>query len=255
MSYAVHDNQIKTKDGFKSWILRKLGSPLISVELTDDQLTDCIDDSISEYIEYASNDTQFYAICFKDYVENVGITLPKNIVGIRDLNSNVIGPGGQGAGKIDNYMNDLLMNGAVSFPMFGRGGGGGWLGYELSMQYLNLSQRMLGGDYDFTFNYRTRNLKLIPDPVTTSNVESGWAVLHVLSVDEDSVQYGENWVKRMALAIAKVTLGTIRSKFMDMHLPGGGRIDTGIRDEGIKERDELREELLDKNPIISIIKA
>ena len=255
MSYAVHDHNNTTKDEFQSWILRQLGYPLISVELTTDHLNDAIDNSICEYVEYATDDIQFYCINFSDYVENVGMVLPKNIIGIKDLNSNVIGPGGQGAGKIDNYMNDLLMNGAVSFPMFGRGGGGGWLGYELSMQYLNLSQRMLGGDYDFTFNYRTRTIKLIPDPVTTDNVESGYAVLHVNSVNADEVQYGDNWVKRMALALSKVTLGTIRSKFMDMHLPGGGRIDTTIREEGIKERDELHAELLDKNPVICVIKA
>lgn len=37
-----------TRESICSWIKRKLGAPLINVELSDDQLNDCIDDSLDE---------------------------------------------------------------------------------------------------------------------------------------------------------------------------------------------------------------
>jgi hypothetical protein len=252
-TYALHDSNITTKDDLKDWILRQLGYPLISVEMTDDQIDDNIDQSIQIYTEYAVDERQFYALPFSTYIENEGVDLPKNIVSVINLQSNVIGPSSYGAGRIDNYMNDLLTNGAISFPLFGRGGGGGWLGYELSMQYLELSQKMLGGDYDYKYNYRTRRLVVYPDPITSGNGTDGWAILTVYCVNPDEVQYGENWIKQMALAFCKITLGTIRSKFTDMILPGGGRIDASIGEKGEKEKDFLTIQLLEKNPVLSII--
>ena len=37
-----------TRDYIKEWIKRKLGSPIVEVELDDDQLEDCIDDALDE---------------------------------------------------------------------------------------------------------------------------------------------------------------------------------------------------------------
>lgn len=37
-----------TRDSIKEWIKRQLGAPLLNVELSDDQLEDCIDDALDE---------------------------------------------------------------------------------------------------------------------------------------------------------------------------------------------------------------
>ena len=55
--------------------------------------------------------------------------------------------------------------------------------------------------------------------------------------------YGETWVKNMALAHTKIILGTIRGKFQGVQLLGGGTLSDDIKNEGIQERDALREEL------------
>jgi hypothetical protein len=45
--------KISTVAGLKAYILRQLGSPVVNVELTDDQLQDSIDNTLDDYIPNA----------------------------------------------------------------------------------------------------------------------------------------------------------------------------------------------------------
>lgn len=249
----VHRSNIKTKDEFKDWIYRKLGYPLVSIELTDEQLDDAIDDALVEFYEYAYQIRKFYAIDLKEYIKGVGVELPIGVVGVSKLTSNLVGPNAVGAGRIDSYMNDLVANGAIGFPMLGRPAGSGWVNYELAMSYLTFSQRMLGGDYDPFYDVRSRMLTLTPDPVEVK-MQKGWVVVDCQCVRSDEKQYGDVWVKNMALALAKITLGEIRGKFTNINFPGGGSLNTDLKQEGITERDELRTELRDRYPVTTMFK-
>lgn len=250
-SCIVHETNIRTREEFKDWIFRKLGWPLLSVELTDDMLDDCINDSILELSEYAYQDRKFYAFMLSNYEEGKGIEMPIGMSTIIRVSSNAVGPNAVGGGKIDNYMNDLIANGAIGFPMLGRPAGSGWVNYELAMQYLDLSQKMLGGDYDFSYDPRSRNLVLYPDPKKAGQ-EKGWIVVECQCMRKDDQQFGDNWVKRMALAKAKIVLGAVRGKFSDVSLPGGGRINDQDRSDGREEESALREELREKFPICNV---
>lgn len=48
----------------------------------------------------------------------------------------------------------------------------------------------------------------------------------------------------MILAHAKILLGTVRKKFQNIALPGGGSVDTSIGDEGHQELEKLTDELI-----------
>jgi hypothetical protein len=54
---------------------------------------------------------------------------------------------------------------------------------------------------------------------------------------------GESWVKKYSLAKAKITLGTIRANISDVTLLGGGRVDTSVREAGMREIETLESEL------------
>ena len=55
--------------------------------------------------------------------------------------------------------------------------------------------------------------------------------------------YGNEYVKRLFLALMKIQLGIVRKKFSSVQLIGGGTIDTSIGDEGKEEFDKAMEEL------------
>ena len=63
---------IQSKTQFKNWIMRQLGYPTITPELTEEQLDDCINDAVEEFSEYAAQDKKFYAVNLKDYISGKG---------------------------------------------------------------------------------------------------------------------------------------------------------------------------------------
>jgi hypothetical protein len=56
--------------------------------------------------------------------------------------------------------------------------------------------------------------------------------------------YGNDVVLKLALAEAKMLLGTIRKKFQGTALLGGGTLDTEIYNEGKDEKDKRKVELV-----------
>jgi len=54
---------------------------------------------------------------------------------------------------------------------------------------------------------------------------------------------GNEYVKALSLAYAKIILGNVRKKFQNVQLLGGGTVDTSIGDEGREELDKLLEEI------------
>lgn len=251
--FMPHESNIRTREQFCDWIYRKLGYPLVSVELTREQLDDAIDDAIVEFAEYAFQIRRYYAFNLSLYRDD-GFEMPGEVIGVDHVDSNLVGPNAIGAGKIDNYMNDLIANGAVGFPLLGRPAGSGWFNYELAMSYLDLSQRMLGGDYQSSYDVRTRKLVLDPNPRKVGQT-AGWIVCHCQCLRPDDKQFGEVWVKNMALALAKVTLGEVRNKFKGVNFPGGGSLSDDVRADGLRERDELRINLRERFPVVDVFLA
>ena len=96
-----------------------------------------------------------------------------------------------------------------------------------------------------TIRERTHSLTLIPDPIKSAepNTPKGHIVIGCNTIRPEQQQYGESWVKRYALALSKITLGIVRAKFQGVQLLGGGIVDNSIKEEGIIERDALKEEL------------
>jgi hypothetical protein len=242
------DFSIKTREDFKNYIYRKLGGGLIQVELTDEQFEDCINDAVEEYSQWVIEEQDYYAAPLDTYDTDAGgLKLPDNVLGVFAFNDDG-GVRTDGINTLFSVENSLWNASGGSWPFMGAGG---WTTYHLAMQSIELTKRMTGGGYQFEYNPRTKYLKLFPDPVKLkANVPEAWIVLGVYILRNEDQMYGESWVKRMALAHAKILLGTIRSKYEGVQILGGGTIDTSIKDEGISERDALLEEIREMFPAI-----
>lgn len=62
---------IQTRKDLANWCFRQLGAPLISIELRQEHIDDCINDAVEEYTEYAANEKKFFALNLKDYIRTV----------------------------------------------------------------------------------------------------------------------------------------------------------------------------------------
>lgn len=229
---------IQTKQQIADWIERKLGYPLVVVEITADQLDDNINEALEEYSKMVTPDRKYYSIDLSQY-QTSGYIMPSDTAGIFALESNgadgIVGTRSQ-MFSMGNFMRASDVWSTINQP-------GGWITYELAMQYIDLTKRMTASNFDFEYNHFTKLLKLIPDP-SQLNISKGFACVGVNAIRPENQMYGESWVKRYSLALSKITVGTIRSKFQNTQLLGGAIVDgTELKTEGITERDVLLADL------------
>lgn len=249
---ATYINQkIKTRDDLKAWILRQLGFPLVTVELTSDQLDDAIDNATLIWTKYATLNTRYLALDLSTYPnEDVEEGTPEGfdlseyrVAAVNAINTGEAFGINGGGDQLFGLGNSMLAGG--SYPFFnstGKGkGAGGWTTYQGVMEFIELSKRMMATEYDYIFNPTTGRLQLIPNPHTIPSY--GYTCIKCEIVPPDYELYGNEYVKRFAIAYAKINLGIIRKKFINVTLPGGGQIDNSIGDEGKEELKHLIENI------------
>ena len=158
-------------------------------------------------------------------------------------------------------LNMMAMNGAFApNPFIGLAGRSGWFDYHLAMSWIDLSYQMTGKGFEWNYNPRTRLLKLHPDPIKFFKLDlqhpdtfGHHIVVECQTLPPEDQNYGETWVKRMALAQAKILLGNIRTTYGNISMLGGVTVDgNNILSQGTAERDKLREELTQKNPPLGV---
>lgn len=119
------------------------------------------------------------------------------------------------------------------------------ISWYILKQWLETRSKMLSIQRTFKFDDRTQHVVLYPEPkagerfygVFGAYVEK--SVLHIIK---------EVWVYQYALALCKITIGRVRSKFGGTQLFGGGTLDTSLLQEGLAEKKELEQMLLTGTP-------
>lgn len=252
---------IKTRDQFKNWILRQLGFPVITPELKDVNLEDCINDAVEEFTEYAAQDQRYFGLNIKDYISSTGYYLPPDVQAVSNLYDYGINGCTNSGSNINPFSyNYMMINGGFVPTLNTRLGGSGWFDYNLVMQWLDLTYQMTGKGFEWNYNPRTKLLVLDPDPtkyfrdqLTVENYEGYFIVVECWCLRPEEQQYGEVWVKKMALAKAKTYIGNLRTTYDGINLPGGAKINgERILQQGLDEQTKLRDELLERFPVFGI---
>ena len=211
-------------DDMALWILRRLGAPLLKIELTEAHLMDDIGQALRWFAAK------------KGYIKNYDLQLVPNIVEYClpsdvDVVTDVVFP-------FSNYdMSPLASPWAWAWPNenlgvplaygggFGIGvGGGGETGGPISsllqtLQYTETAQRVLGADPE----WRQENTKLYILPTRLSPTTPKALVYYTANsfCITDLKQRDFDLVRRFSLAMAKRDLGRIRSKYDSYPTAGG----------------------------------
>ena len=237
---------IKSKQELIDWVLTGLGWPLVTVELSEEQLNWCIQNALEKYTKYAYFGPDKYLLLnLKQYEKGKGLNLEEfHISSIKTISfiadrSLMLGTG------------DIFWGG---YAWMGQNGGypffntstqsfvGCWTTYHNMHEFFELSRRMSGSMPDWQYDKTTKYLRLMPEPMLTRGNEVACATCQVEPPLEEL--YGNEYVKRLCSAYAKILLGTVRSKFQNVQLLGGGQVDTSIGDKGQAELDKIMEEII-----------
>ncbi|NBW57844.1 hypothetical protein EBR43_08680 [bacterium] len=114
--------------------------------------------------------------------------------------------------------------------------------------WLKDREKLLAQRRYFTFDPRTQYLVMMPPPRTPGSGSRFYGVIycHVERPLKDIIK--EQWVYQYALALSKITVGTIRGKYQGTQLFGGGTINAAILEDGKAEKEKLEALLLQQGP-------
>jgi hypothetical protein len=114
--------------------------------------------------------------------------------------------------------------------------------------WLKDREKLLAQKRYFTFDPRTQYLTFYPPPRTPGSGSRFYGVIscYVERPLRDIIK--EQWVYQYALALSKITVGTIRGKYQGTNLFGGGTINAAILEDGKAEKEKLESLLMQQGP-------
>lgn len=217
------------------YCLRRLGKPVINIEIDEAQAEDRLQDAIDFFIlrHFQGVEERHLGFAIDQTTLDRGyVNVAENIVAV----SEVLRITGAGSGDEFDRLNFLLKD----TDIFDQMSKGSMTNYYVSRMNIALMQEILNPEGGHTFNAITHRLYL------NSSVGVGDRLFaHVyVSVDPDEFTnvYNNEWVKKYATALMKEQWGLNLKKFAGVQLPGGLELNGQvIYDEATAEIATLEE--------------
>ena len=230
-----------TRDAFKEYCLRKLGKPVIEINVDDDQVEDRIDEALKYYWDYHFDGTE--KIYYKHQVtqtdkDNKYITLPENVLGA--VNVFAIGDPAMTSNDIFNIQYQIALNDLYTLTSVSM------VPYYMVMEHLSLITELLVGKQPLRFNRHTNKLHIDmdwgkPDIGTYLLVEA----YQVVDPNTYTDAWGDRWLQNYTTTLIKRQWGSNLTKFSGMQLPGGVQFNgEKIYDDATVELQKMEDEMI-----------
>ena len=249
-----------TRQGLIDYCLRRLGYPVLEVNVDDAQIDDLIDDAIQYFQERHFDGVERMLLKHEITKENketlktgittttanstVGITtttftesqnfiqLPDHVLGVErvlKMDASTISSGLFNI-KYQIFLNDLYYYGALDL-----------MNYAMTKTYLEDLSRIITPDTQLRFNKKNHRLYLDIDFGQLSDdtfiIIDGY---RLLDPSDAPAIYNDFWLKRYATAIIKKQWGMNLIKFNGVLLPGGVQLNgRQIYEDALKEIEEI----------------
>ena len=263
-----------TRQGLIDYCLRRLGAPVLEINIDDDQIDDLVDDAIQYfnerhfdgvermYLKYkisqndidrgnakntngvgivtttgTSNITGYGTTTFNFYETSNYIQVPDSVIGIEKIfrfDTSSIS-GGMFSIKYQLFLNDLYYFNSVEL-----------LQYSMVKSYLEDIDFLLTTDKQIRFNKRQDRLYLDID--WGSQSVGNFIVLdcyRALDPESFSQIYNDSFLKRYLTAIIKRQWGQNLIKFRGVKLPGGIELNgREIYEDAEKELEDIKQRMM-----------
>jgi len=237
---------ITSRQGLIDYSLRRLGEPVIEINVDEDQIEDKVDDALQVYQEFHGDATMRayyeYQMTSTD-IANKYITIPDNILYVTKMFpvSNALIQ----SSNFFSFQYQLAMSDMHN--MSGMYGTGGMAYMEQTRQHMALLDMKINGLPLITFARRANKIFLhsdIEDGQLTEGKHVAFEVYQTVDPDTNSSVWNDMFVKDFTTALIKEQWGQNMSKFEGMQLPGGITISgRQILEEAKTEITELRERM------------
>jgi hypothetical protein len=236
--------EVTSRDELKDYCLRRLGAPVIKINVDDDQLEDRIDDALQFYQDYHYDATELFywqhVITQKD-IDQKYFSVDPGILGITrifPLNDTIT------KSNMFDLRYQLRLHELYDFTSTS------YTNFNITMQHLRNLELMFTGEIPIRFQRHTH--KLYPDwswgspqsPLGMMVVAEGYKV-----IDPETYEsvYNDRWLKQYTTAVFKRQWGENMKKFGGIQLPGGLTLNgKETYDEADLEITKLEAEMQDK---------
>ena len=224
---------IRTNDDLQEYILRQLGAPSVEVEVTEDQLQDCIDYAIREFSSFAYDGTLDETVILK--IDGRGdYQLPDFVETLIDVKS-IQGFQNYGANYIPDRWSEEF------FRAFESNSTGIDAIISISNNF-TMYEKYMQKEINYSFNEYSRKLKIMEN--FTGNMLVHYSYYY--TPEKKDAIYNQQWVKDMCVAKARMIQSVVVGKYAQT-LVGGATINyDNMRSLAEAEIADLKEQLFSK---------
>ena len=230
-----------SRQQFKDYILRRLGAPVIDINVDDEQVEDRIDDALLKFRDYHYDGTEHvylpYQVTAEDRV-NKYVTLPEGIIGVTrifDINDSY------NAMNLFNiryqlHLNELFNISSVSVTP-----------YVVAMRHIEFLEEVFVGKKPIRFNRHMDRLYV--DMKWDDDIQVGQYIIidgyKTVNPEEFPDVWDDPWLKDYATQLVKRQWGEHLKLYEGMNLPGGITFNgQRIWDEANQKVEELEQKVI-----------
>lgn len=231
----------RSRAEFKAYCLRKLGAPVLEINVDDDQVEDRIDECIRYYWDYhfdGSEKVYYKHLVNEDDRNNKYIELPENIIGavsVYPIADPIVRSDDLFNIRYQIALNDLYSLTSVSM-----------VPYYMTMEHLGLITEMLVGRQPIRY---TRHRNRLYVDMDWAKIQPNEYLLveayEVVDPDEWTDVWGDRWLQNYCSAKIAENWGRNLTKFTGMSLPGGVQFNgERILDDARREIEKMEQEMI-----------
>ena len=245
---AYPDSAITTRTLLQDYCLRRLGHPVIEINVDDEQVSDRIDDALEFFAEYHFDGVE--KVFLKHTItqddidnENIAMSDPADpvggpVIGIRRVlpvpNFNAFQTG------FFNEEFQLRLQDLNTFT------GSSLINWQMSLQNFSMVDHLFTVNPTVLFNRRQNKLFIETD--WAQKFDAGdWLIIEayrVLDPTTNTEVYNDLFLKKYCTALIKRQWGENLKKFEGVQLPGGVTLNgKTIYDEAVDEINKIEEEM------------
>jgi hypothetical protein len=241
---------ITNRQDFKDYCLRRLGFPVIDINIDDAQVEDRIDDALQYWQDY-----HFDGLQKVYYIKAIGQTeIDQKYIDLsdaRDAANNRLEIAGitrifpvtdsQATVNMFDLRYQLRLNELYDFTS------ASYINYTLTMQHLRSLELLFVGEVPIRYQRHMERLYIDwawgaqQAPVGTVVIAEAYAIINP---DVYNQVWNDRWLKEYATALVKRSWGANLKKFNNLQLPGGVTLNGDkIYDEAFEEIKALEEKM------------
>jgi|TARA_B100001778_G_C18539859_1_gene607724 hypothetical protein len=225
----------------KEFCLRRLGKPVIEINIDDDQMDDRIDEALMYYQDYHFDGVETtwlkHQITQTDIDNNYITITDSNTIGIVDIFD--IGDA-TSTNNLFNVRYQIALNDLYDLSRYDL------VPYFMNFMNIRFIEEMLIGKQPIRYNRHQNRLSVDMDWEKV-NVDDYLIAKVYKKLDPDTYTdvWGDRWLQRYVTALFQVQWGKNLTKFTGMQLPGGVQFNgEQILQQGLEEKQKLEEEMI-----------